>query len=468
MEEKKPKRMRKVLILVVVLALAGLALPVSNLLVAKPHSAKLAAVPCEDGALTAVRNVLQAKCSHCHTDDAGLPFYSALPVAGSVIRGDVERALRYLDLPASFEGGRIGQAALAKMEHALAHSTMPPLPYLAMHWDAGLSGDEGRKLTEWVVQTRAKHYAPKDLDEKLARQVIQPLPRSHKEDAARAALGEKLFNDTRLSKDGSLSCASCHGLDKGGTDQEAVATGVGGAKGPINSPTVFNALYNVKQFWDGRAADLKEQAAGPVENPIEMAEKWDNVVKKLQQDAAFKAEFEKVYPAGISKDTVTEAIAAFERTLITPDSRFDKYLRGDQSALSAEEKAGHQLFLDNGCATCHCGPALGGQSFELMGRHKDYFTARGNVKEADYGLFNFTKRQADRFKFKTPPLRNIEVTFPYFHDASAKDLQTAVKVMADMQYGRAMSQREVDLIAGFLKTLTGQYKGKSLAARKAG
>ncbi|HQL72648.1 MAG: Cytochrome c551 peroxidase precursor [Planctomycetes bacterium ADurb.Bin126] len=468
MEEKKPKRMRKVLVLLVILALAGLALPVSNLLVAKPHSPKLAAVPCQDGSLTAVRDALQAKCSHCHTDDAGLPFYAALPGAGGIIRGDVERALRYLDLPASFEAadGRIGEVALAKMEHALAHNTMPPVQYLAMHWDSALSGEERQKLTDWVVQTRVKQYAAKDLDEKLARQVIHPLPQAHKEDAARVAMGEKLFNDTRLSKDGTLSCASCHGLDKGGTDQAPVATGVGGAKGPINSPTVFNALYNVKQFWDGRAADLKDQAAGPVENPIEMAEKWDNVVQKLQQDAAFKAEFEKLYPAGVSKDTVTEAIATFEKTLITPDSRFDKFLRGDQAALTAGEKEGYQLFLDNGCATCHCGPALGGRSFEWMGRHKDYFTARGNVKEADHGLFNFTKKEADRYKFKTPTLRNIEVTFPYFHDASAKDLQAAVKVMADVQYGKALSQAEIDRIVDFLKTLTGEYKGKSLAKAK--
>jgi len=341
--------------------------------------------------------------------------------------------------------------------------TMPPAPYAAMHWNAILSAKDRETLLKWTRQTRAKHYALAGLSENLQQQVLQPLPLAHGQAPGRVALGEKLFNDKRLSKDNTVACASCHELNKGGTDQSPVAEGVAKAKGPINSPTVFNALYNVRQFWDGRAADLSEQAAGPVENPLEMAEKWDNVIEKLKKDEAFKTEFEKEYPAGLSKAAVTDAIATFERTLITPNSRFDKFMGGEQSAMTAAEQEGYRLFLNEGCATCHCGKAIGGQSFMPMGREKDYFGPRGNLKDADLGRFNATKKEADKHKFKVPTLRNVEVTFPYFHDASAKDLETATRVMADVQYGRQLSADQVARIVDFLKTLTGEYQGKSLA-----
>lgn len=457
-------RKRTGILVVVVLLLLGLSLPVSNLVVGQPHSTKFSAAA-GDSIPTAVRGVLEGKCAHCHTDDAGVPFYANFPLAGPVIHQDIQRGLIYLDLPDCFSAGKgvMCEVALAQIEHVAEQRTMPPLPYVAMHWNSALTAQNREDLLNWVRQTRVKQYATAGLPESVQQQVLQPLPREHGQPLKRVVLGEKLFNDKRLSKDNTLACAGCHELTKGGTDQMPVAEGVGKAKGPINSPTVYNALYNVRQFWDGRAADLSEQAAGPVENPLEMGEKWDNVVDKLKKDEAFKAEFEKEYPAGLSKASVTDAIATFERTLITPNSRFDKFLRGDQSAMSAGEQEGYRLFLREGCATCHCGKAMGGQSFALMGREKDYFGPRGKPTDADLGRFGATKKESDKHKFKVPTLRNIELTFPYFHDASAKDLPSAVKVMARVQYGRELSAEQIDRIVDFLKTLTGEYQGKPLA-----
>ena len=458
------KRIRRIVIAAVIVVVLLLILPVSNLVVALPHSERLAALVGGEGQLAEAGRIMQGKCGHCHTPDAGLPFYAALPGAGGAIQHDVEVGLRHLDLAEELiaESKAPAEVALAKIEYAAKHRSMPPTRYLALHWNASLSGDERQTLLTWAAETRASLYAASDLPEELRRSAIRPLPQTHAEKPQRVALGNTLFHDKRLSKDDSLSCASCHGLDKGGTDQEAVATGVGDAKGPINSPTVFNALFNVKQFWDGRAVDLKDQAAGPVTNPIEMAAEWEKVVEKLNADAALKEAFTKEYPEGFSKDTITDAIAAFECTLLTPNGRFDKFLRGDDAALTAEEKDGFHTFEDLGCATCHCGPALGGQSFEPMGRRADYFAERGDVKEADFGRFNATKKEPDRHRFKVPVLRNIALTFPYFHDAGAKELPTAVRIMALVQHGRELSDAEAAKIAAFLKTLTGEYEGKPL------
>lgn len=462
MAEKK--RSRKILIVLVILILGGLAMPVSNLLVALPSSPALAAIPADDPLFAAVQGILQGKCSHCHTTDAGLPFYASFPLAKSMIQQDVDTGLRYMDLGEGFDAKRKAatEVTLAKIEHSIEQNTMPPLPYVAMHWNASLSSADEKAILSWVRGTRVKHYAVAGLPAELQKQVVQPLPLAHAEKAPRVALGKTLFDDKRLSKDDTVACVTCHGLDKGGTDQEAVATGVGDQKGPINSPTVFNAVFNVKQFWDGRAVDLKDQAAGPVTNPIEMAAKWEDVIEKLNKDAALKAAFEKEYPAGFSKDTITDAIAIFEKTLITPNAPFDKFLKGDAAAIGDDAKAGFALFKDTGCAACHAGKALGGQSFELMGRAGDYFADRGNVQEADGGRFNETKKESDRHKFKVPTLRNIAVTFPYFHDAGAKTLEKAVLTMAKFQHGVEMQDADIAKIVAFLQTLTGEYQGKSL------
>jgi cytochrome c peroxidase len=356
----------------------------------------------------------------------------------------------------------VTEPALAKIEYVVERGMMPPARYVALHWDRSLGDAEEAAVLEFVRRHRGAHHATGKAAEPHATAALQPLPDPPKEDPAKVALGRKLYHDTRLSGDGTLSCASCHGLDKGGTDQVDVSTGIRGQKGPINSPTVFNSVYNIAQFWDGRAADLKAQAAGPVANPIEMGAEWDVVVTTLQADPALVAEVAAVYGGPVSQDNVTDAIAAFERTLVTPGAPFDRWLMGDASAMSEQAVRGYHLFVDNGCATCHVGKAIGGQSFELMGLRQPYFEGR-DVKEVDRGRYNVTKDDRDLHRFKVPTLRNVELTYPYFHDASAKTLGEAVTVMARHQSPRAYTEAEAQDVVAFLEALTGTYEGRSLA-----
>lgn len=283
------------------------------------------------------------------------------------------------------------------------------------------------------------------------------LPPAPTVDAKKVALGGQLYFDTRLSGDGTVSCATCHALDKGGTDAPLrTSTGIHGATGPINSPTVFNSHLNVAQFWDGRAATLEEQAAGPVENPLEMGTTWPEAVARVAAVPAYVESFQAAYGEAPSKENITHAIAEYERTLVTP-SRFDRFGKGEVDALTETEREGLELFTKIGCTSCHAGPLLGGQSFEKMGTVKEYFTARGGeLTEADLGRFNFTKREADKHKFKVPTLRNVELTPPYFHDGHAKTLEEAVKLMAVHQLGRTLSADDTAKIVAFLKSLTGE------------
>ncbi|MFO1349648.1 MAG: cytochrome-c peroxidase [Gammaproteobacteria bacterium] len=283
---------------------------------------------------------------------------------------------------------------------------------------------------------------------------IQPLPQVQL-DAAKVELGKRLFHDSRLSKDNTLSCASCHSLDKGGTDQSRVSTGVGGAKGPINAPTVLNSGFNFRQFWDGRADTLEDQAAGPVHNPIEMASNWPEVIGKLGQDPHYPNDFAKLYPDGIQGKNIQDAIATFERSLTTP-SRFDDYLNGDANAITAEEKQGYENFKKYGCIACHQGTNVGGNMYQYFGVMGDYFKDRGNETKADLGRYNVTGKEEDRHKFKVPSLRNIALTAPYFHDGSAQTLDDAVKIMVKYQLGRTVPEAERALIIKFLQSLTGK------------
>lgn len=291
---------------------------------------------------------------------------------------------------------------------------------------------------------------------------IKPIPLEVKLDPKKVALGEKLFNDKRLSRDNSLSCASCHNLSAGGIDGSPSSVGIGGAKGPINAPTVFNSALNFRQFWDGRANSLEEQAAGPIHNPKEMGSNWVEVLGKLKQDAALVAQFKEVYPDGLQAKNVQDGISTFERTLVTPNARFDKYLRGDKNAINADELKGYELFKKYGCVACHQGVAVGGNMFQTFGVMGDYFAKRGNPTEADLGRYNVTKNEADKHVFKVPSLRNVALTAPYFHDGSAKTLNDAVAVMFKYQLGRSASQQDRDQIVMFLRTLTGEYKGQPL------
>ena len=222
-------------------------------------------------------------------------------------------------------------------------------------------------------------------------------------------------------------------------------------------------MYNLAQFWDGRAIDLQAQAAGPVANPGEMGTQWDTVVEKLKRVPDYSNAFASLYPQqGLSKETVTEAIATFEQSLVTSNSLFDQYLRGNNNALTSNEKAGYELFKVN-CASCHSGPALGGLSFEKMGVKQNYFMLRGDqLTETDQGRFNVTKNEKDRHFFKVPVLRNIEFTSPYFHDGSISNLADAVKIMAKVQRNKNLTEVETNNLVEFLKTLTGEYNDKPI------
>ncbi len=271
----------------------------------------------------------------------------------------------------------------------------------------------------------------------------------------KVALGRRLFHDTRLSGDGTLSCASCHALDHGGAEPKRTSTGIRGQIGPINAPTVLNAGLNFRQFWDGRAADLAEQAAGPVANPIEMGASWDQVVANLGQDESYESAFAALYPDGITQANVTNAIAEYERYLVTP-SPFDRYLRGDRDAIPELARAGYETFKSVGCVACHTGQNVGGTMYQKMGLVRDYFADRGEPTDADLGRFNVTHAESDRHFFKVPSLRNIALTAPYLHDGSRQTLEEVVQVMGRYQLGRELTDEQVRQIVAFLNTLTGE------------
>ncbi len=290
----------------------------------------------------------------------------------------------------------------------------------------------------------------------VAEEPLKPLPEMGELNMVKVALGRKLFHDTILSGDGTVACATCHTLDHGGAEPRKTSTGIRGQVGPINSPTVLNSSLNFVQFWDGRAKDLREQAEGPVANPIEMGATWDGVVKRLKGSDEYAAQFAALYTDGITKSNVTDAIAVYEEALITP-SRFDKYLRGDPDAITEAEKKGYETFKEVGCPTCHNGVLIGGGMFQKMGLVKDYFKDRGTeVTEADLGRFNVSKNPAEKHFFKVPTLRNVELTPPYLHDGSRATLEETVQIMGKYQLARDLSDAEVNSIVAFLKSLTGE------------
>ena len=287
---------------------------------------------------------------------------------------------------------------------------------------------------------------------------IQPIEPARITNPAKVELGKQLFFDPRLSKSGFISCNSCHNLSMGGSDNLPSSIGHNWQQGPINSPTVLNSSLNLAQFWDGRAADLKEQAGGPIANPMEMGFTHTLAVDVLESIPQYKEAFKKVYGKNsIDIDQVTDAIAAFEETLVTPNSRFDKWLKGDKKALTKDELAGYKLFKEVGCTACHNGSAVGGNSFQKMGLVEPYSTQ--NPAEGVAGL---TGNDADRMKFKVPTLRNVELTYPYFHDGAYWNLEEAVDVMARLQLGRKLEKKQIDQITAFLKTLTGEQPTFSL------
>ncbi len=264
--------------------------------------------------------------------------------------------------------------------------------------------------------------------------------------AAKVELGKFLFFEPRLSKSGFISCNSCHNIATGGVDNLPTSIGHKWQLGPRNAPTVLNAALHTTQFWDGRAKDVEEQAKGPILNPKEMAATEELVLSRINSIPQYVEMFKKAFPDEtdpVTYDNVAKAIAAFERTLITP-SRFDAYLKGDKKSLTRRERKGLKLFVKKGCVGCHNGVGVGGGSFQRF----DYGT--------DMGRFEVTGKESDKKVFRVPTLRNIALTYPYFHDGSVWTLEEAVRIMGEKQLGVKLKDKEIGYIVAFLNSLTGE------------
>ena len=403
-------------------------------------------------------------CLSCHSEDPEVPFYAKLPVAGDVIKADIDSGYRAYDMTKFMEelkaDEQVSAVDLAKVEKVVLDDRMPMAKYYLVHWGSSLTPAKRDIVLNWVSQMRARIYND-GLTGARANEPVRPIDQALEYDEAKAALGFALFHDPRLSVDNTVSCASCHALETAGVDNHQYSHGVNEQLGGVNAPTVFNAVYNFVQFWDGRAQTLAAQAAGPPLNPVEMAsESFDQIIEKLKADKKFAKAFTAVYHDGITEANLTDAIEQFERTLVTPNSAFDKWLLGDDSALTADQLEGYELFKKYDCATCHTGPNLGGLSYELMGLRRHYFAERGlELTHEDNGRYKETQQERDRHRFKVPGLRNVEHTWPYYHDGTRHTLEEAVRDMGLYQSGVELSDAEVGKIVAFLESLTGEYKG---------
>lgn len=408
------------------------------------------------------KKVLELKCAACHAQDASysrfLNFFSC-----GLMRDHVEGAKRAFTLTPD-SGVRSGNVDYLKMDYVLRTRRMPPASYSAVHF--------GSRLTPFDVAVLRQKYKESGAAARTFAPVSPAVEPGTDLEAARVYLGYLLYHDGRLSTNNKVSCASCHDLTKGGTDNLPKSEGVPGPDGlpqlgGVNAPTTLNAAGNIRQFWDGRAADLKEQAGGPPLNPVEMgfacAKDWNIIAHKLSNDPQIVALFAYVFgDRGINADTITTAIAAYEQTLVTPDSPFDRYLKGDDKALSDTQKAGMKSFVDLGCATCHSGPTLGGISFEYINTHADLraLAAPADYKEGAFGLRDFTRKEEHKDMFRVPNLRNVALTAPYFHTGTVNSLQDAVSIMIKAQNGASVSDATVKNITRFLEAQTGKLYGK--------
>ncbi len=293
---------------------------------------------------------------------------------------------------------------------------------------------------------------------------IAPLPLASTEDPAKVALGERLFGDVRLSRDRSMSCLTCHHFDRGGADGLPVARRADGSLLSRNTPTIFNVGFNYFYNWDGSADTLEAHAERLMLNPDVMHANWPELLERLQADSSYASAFKATYPDGLTKASVLDAVATYERSLITPNSRFDHYLRGRREALTEEERQGYRLFKSYGCVACHQGMNIGGNMFQKFGIFP-YSRApahAGDDGRVDFGRFNVTQVERDRHVFRVPSLRNVALTAPYFHNGRAATLESAVDTMARVQLGKTLTSEEIGLIVSFLRTLTGEYRGQPL------
>ena len=308
------------------------------------------------------------------------------------------------------------------------------------------------------------YFAPAfaEYDKSYREEPIFPIPQKIEVNKDKAGLGKKLFFEPRLSNNNTVSCASCHQLDAGGDDNVAIGIMISKQQHSINTPSIFNAQYNFRQNWDGSAKSLHEQIDLQMKNQGEFANTWQAVVEKLTNDTNLKNEFSDNYTDGVTKNNIIDALVEFEKTLITPNSRFDRFLRNEADTLTNDELEGYKIFKELGCISCHQGINIGGNLYQKFGVFYNYLAERGGISKPDYGRMNISQRPLDRHVFKVPSLRNIAVTAPYFHDGSVKTIEDAIDIMGRTQLGRTLTINEIFLIKAFLYTLTGEYKNKPL------
>lgn len=289
---------------------------------------------------------------------------------------------------------------------------------------------------------------------------ILPIPLSSAdEEPAVAALGELLFFSTVVSEDGRVSCGSCHARERALADGKSHSEVSGRPTTPTNTPTLYNVRYYYKIGWFGQSDSLETHLDGLIESRKLMASSWGIMTSRLRKASLWRQRFEAVFIDGVSVENARRALIAYERSLTTPNAPFDRWLRGDEQALSSEARRGYALFKSFGCISCHQGVAVGANMLETFGVMSDYFADQGEHSDADFGRFNVTGREEDRHVFRVPSLRNVAATAPYFHDGSAATLETAVEVMAKYQLGRELEASELGAIVAFLVALTGEYPG---------
>jgi cytochrome c peroxidase len=296
------------------------------------------------------------------------------------------------------------------------------------------------------------------------REPITPLEAAQDLDPAKVALGRQLFGDTILSGKDKLACSSCHDLSAGGTVNLKRTVGYDGKMHRFNAPTIFNVANNYRLGWRGNFTSLAAQNDAVLLDPNLMASQWGPLVAKLRASDAYATEFRQIYNHDIERNDVLDALVTFERSLSTPNSRFDRYLRGESDAISPQEKKGYALFKNYGCVSCHQGSNVGGNLFQKFGIFGDFQPNSSPDNDGNLGRWTITHDPKDMGVFRVPSLRNVEMTSPYFHDGRVASLPEAVAIMSRTQLGQVLSQDDVDAIVAFLKTLTGEYNGRLLDA----
>ncbi len=301
-------------------------------------------------------------------------------------------------------------------------------------------------------------------DSSLGAGAIQPIPQNIELNQQVVGLGRKLFNEPALSENG-VRCSDCHDLAAAGNDGRKVSIDIRGGNDIMNTPTLFNVGLNIYFTWSGRFNKLEDQIDGVLSNVRHMNGNWENILRRLGKKPQYRKQFETLFSDGVTRENVKHALADFERSLITPDAAFDRYLRGDETAISEDQKSGYELFKQYGCVSCHQGINIGGNVFARLGTFEDPFADKklsDRRRAYNLGRYNHTGNEQDKRVFRVPSLRNVEKTAPYFHSGGVAHLEDAVKFMAKYQVGRAMPKEDVRLITEFLRSLTGQYKGRQL------